>query len=150
MENTTLFIAPKASKATVQDAMNKSVGEIRWHASSDGSLDIMWINLLAARAQFVTKQLVKDNLTLEQLAALPSLDRRVQVAKMADAFTKDFFQYTRDKDKMQEAIGDKSDWLNIPGMGAWHVKAAIHSLKRKYHRSVRIVSYLVIVPILEF
>lgn len=150
MENTTPAIAVRASKPTVQHEMNVAVGQIRWYSSNDGSQDLRWTNLLTARAQFVTGQLAKDNLTMEQFVALKSLDRQNQVAKMARAFTEEFFQYTRDNDWMQEAVGEISDWLNIPGMSEWHVKAAIHSLKRKYtdpliHRSIGTVSYLIIV-----
>lgn len=52
--------------------------------------------------------------------------------KWASNLTAEFFQYTRDGDWMQEAVGENANWLNIEGMSAWHAQGALHSLQRKY------------------
>ncbi|RDL38711.1 uncharacterized protein BP5553_03051 [Venustampulla echinocandica] len=120
-----ISIKPRAPRNTVVDCMNASVGQQYWIGQ-----DIRWRNFLAARNTFVRERLqFETGLSPKQFKGLAMVQRRYRIGQLERIFAAGFFQYTRDSDWMQEAVGNSDSWIYIHGMSAWHVKSALHALE---------------------
>jgi hypothetical protein len=83
-----------------------------------------------ARKDFIRKRLHDDGYTYKEYKTLPDPKRRYYCDKLKSAFISGFFEYTRDGDWMEEAVGNQDEWIKIEGMAAWHVNGALAALKK--------------------
>ncbi|KAF4634529.1 hypothetical protein G7Y89_g3580 [Cudoniella acicularis] len=83
----------------------------------------------SARNNFVHDQLQREGLSPQQFKRLNMNQRFYRTSQIDQAFAAGFFQYTRDGNWMQEAVGEDNSWIFIHGMSAWHVKSALYALE---------------------
>jgi hypothetical protein len=84
-----------------------------------------------ARNAFVLQALLDQKLSPKQFQQLAIVFKREKFINLQEAFRDNFFEFTRDGSWMQKAAGLNRNWLDIPGIIDWHVRAAINTLTYK-------------------
>lgn len=133
----------------VQEYMNSASGTEKWKGITAASWRLLIVRLVylssllpwssltkiatqRARNEFVKDQLTTIGVTEKELRQLMDIQRYRLVARLEEAFIASFFDYSRDHDWMQDAVGENRDWIMVNGMAAWHIRAALIDLKRGY------------------
>ncbi|KAF4635372.1 hypothetical protein G7Y89_g2728 [Cudoniella acicularis] len=83
-----------------------------------------------ARNLFVQERLNQQGLSIRQFKDLDERSKRHCIERLQEAFYDEFFQYSRDGEWMEGAVGPDERWIRVPGMSDWHVKWALQAIEK--------------------
>jgi len=108
----------------VQAVMNAAVGAESWPHK-----DSKWTNLMEARNYFIRNELARLGVSPRDIKTLSTQDRRHRISILEDAFTREFFPYSRRWGWMAAAVGEDEAWIHAPGLRTWMVKWALRTVE---------------------